>query len=97
MTDYNAIADRIVAQGVIQSFGKPPDTRVYWMEPDIDLGAADTACHDWRVAGALMEKCRNVLSHQELWVLCSKIMTAMAFEGSLPLAIILACLEALEQ
>ena len=91
------LADRVVALGVGST--DPIVTGLYWLnEPDGEH--AGLFVRDWRVAGALMEKCLSVeyitVSRTgEYSAVARTGNTADAVNTSLPRAIIEACVEAL--
>ncbi len=93
----NNLADRIVAFGVgglskIQENG-------YRIDRTFNL-TADQFTHSWEVAGSLMEKCDDIeigaLSDGNWSVIVNDLKAGQSWDESLPHAIILACIEALE-
>ena len=110
MTDYQTIADRIMAQEVGKDSGALFGNFRYQID-DSYLLTNKEFCHDWRVAGELMEKCSSIeidTIGNPWWVATYALKRNE--EGnqlpekwhkvkgeSLPLAIVLATLEALEQ
>ena len=103
MTDKE-LADKVVALGVISAFS---DTE--YEELTIgDILLDFQVVRDWRVAGALMEKCGGIYVHSEIpgkWHAYIETHKAVGLpvghetnqDESLPRAIIEACVEALDK
>ena len=104
------LADRIVAFGVGKV--SEPDMHGDYMIPcwqGIEYGAermtTEQFTHSWEVAGALMEKCNKIFAevlneNEGIWAVRADGITKTRewYEtNSLPHAIILACVEALEE
>lgn len=95
------LADKIVALGVGHRIDmEPPHSGTAWVlfDDDIAFLTAESFVHDWRVVGALMEKCAEIGAelHGKRW----KVQAWNRKDGfgenkSLPRAIIEACVEAL--
>ena len=91
------LADKVVALGVFTALGT--NENIYHIANAIPLTAHDFV-RDWRVAGALMEKCEDVNSvkRRNLGYVIESIIgdrTGEAQNDSLPRAICEACVEAL--
>ena len=102
--DDKTLADKVVALG----FGEHESGGAgegYFYFRDLWKAHADTFVSDWRVAGALMERCRTVDVWNRIdphkWDVCTMADDSQAIRNvsgdSLPRAIVEACCLALEE
>lgn len=104
MTDYDKLAQRIVALGVgyIETDDVfPSDYYVNLWEYDQSINelSAESFCNDWRVVGALMEKYKHGVIYCSInsgWFATPKKGGPWFRNSSLPIAIAEACCDALE-
>ena len=115
MTDYSALAEQIVALGVGEHYDfHDGDFHYTHLMPPV-AHEAHTFCHDWGVAGAMMEKLLHELGNRRLQItMTDRVIKDFAVNvtwyygsndarrigahnDSLPLAINLACVEALTE
>lgn len=89
------LADAVVALGIIKrNVYRPEDDDSFIIPNVLPCKTASEIVTDWRVAGALMEKClqvgllMDVMERWDSW--------ALSASESLPSAIIEACVEALK-
>lgn len=91
MTDYNELAQRIVAQGILKYHGP-----AYFLMPDYtNIGTAREACNDGRVVLAALNAVREKTT-TDLYYIFTESLNLMDDDVPTAIAIVLACLDALE-